>query len=74
MTKEAIIEKTLKTLNSLPDNRAEEVADFADYIMKKYEDQLIVGGIQKLTQESHVFDFLNNEENIYSMKDIKKKY
>jgi len=38
MTKEAIIEKTVKTLNILPNEKAEEIADFADYIMKKYED------------------------------------
>jgi hypothetical protein len=74
MSKEAIIEKTLKTLNVLPDEKAEEVADFADYIMKKYEDQLLLDGIQKLTVESKAFEFLNDEEDLYSIKDIKEKY
>ena len=74
MTKEAIIEKTVKTLNILPNEKAEEIADFADYIMKKYEDDTLTHGIQKLTEQSNVFSFLNDEEALYSVKDIKQKY
>ena len=74
MTKEAIIEKTIKTLNILPNEKAEEIADFADYIMKKYEDDTLTQGIQKLTEQSNVFSFLNDEEALYSVKDIKQKY
>jgi len=74
MTKEAIIEKTVKTLNILPNEKAEEIADFADYIMKKYEDDTLTQGIQKLTEHSNVFSFLNDEEALYSVKDIKQKY
>jgi hypothetical protein len=74
MTKEAIIEKTVKTLNILPNEKAEEIADFADYIMKKYEDDTLTQGIQKLTEQSNVFSFLNDEEALYSVNDIKQKY
>jgi hypothetical protein len=74
MTKEAIIEKTVKTLNILPNEKAEEIADFADYIMKKYEDDTLTRGIQKPTEQSNVFSFLNDEEALYSVKDIKQKY
>ncbi len=72
MTKEAIIEKTLKTLNVLPNERAEEIADFADFVMRKYENQLLVQDIQKLTLEGKAFEFLNEEEDLYSLKDIRK--
>jgi len=74
MTKEAIIKKTVKTLNILPNEKAEEIADFADYIMKKYEDDILTKGIQKLTEQSNAFSFLNEEEELYSLKDIKEKY
>ena len=74
MTKEAIIEKTLRTLKVLPDEKAEEIADFADYIMKKYENDILQQGIQKLTEQTTVFDFLKDEEDLYSIKDIKEKY
>ncbi|WP_183577290.1 hypothetical protein HDF18_11545 [Mucilaginibacter sp. X5P1] len=74
MTKEAIIEKTLRTLNVLPNEKAEEVADFADFIMKKYEDDSLQEGIQKIVEHSTAFNFLNDEEYLYSIKDIKEKY
>ena len=74
MTKEAIIEKTLKTLSVLPDEKAEEIADFADYIMKKHEDDTLQQGIQQLTEKSTAFNFLNDEEDLYSVNDIKEKY
>jgi hypothetical protein len=73
MTKEAIIEKTLKTLSVLPDEKAEEVADFADYIMKKHEDDLLQKGIQGIVEQSNTFSFLNNDEDLYSVEDVKEK-
>ena len=74
MTKEAIIEKTLKTLNVLPNEKAEEVADFAYFIMKKYEDDSLQEGIQNIIEQSTAFNFLNDDEDLYSIKDIKEKY
>ena len=74
MTREAIINKTLKVLSALPADKVEEVADFASYILKKYEDDLIQRGIQKLTEDSPVYKLLADEEELYTLKDIKEKY
>jgi hypothetical protein len=74
MTKEAIIEKTLQTLNVLPAEKAEEVADFADFILKKHEEYTLQKGIYKITEDSEAFNFLNEDEVLYSVKDIKEKY
>ncbi|HJP63295.1 MAG TPA: hypothetical protein VJ844_07610 [Mucilaginibacter sp.] len=74
MTKEALIEKTVNTLRVLPDEKAEEVADFADFILKKHEEYILQKGIYKLTEESQSFSFLNDEEVIYTTRDIKEKY
>ena len=74
MTKEAIIQKTIKTLSKLPNEKAEEVADFVDDILKKYEDHILVNGIEKLVSKSQAFQFLNDDEDIYSEDDIKEKY
>jgi hypothetical protein len=73
MTKEAIIEKTVKTLNILPAEKTEEIADFADFILKKPEEYILQKEIYKLTEDSETFNFLNDEEVLYSVKDIKKK-
>lgn len=74
MTREAIIERTIKTMNRLPDEKMMEISDFADFIIKRYEDILLTDEIQKLATNSQSFDFLNDEEEIYSMEDLKEKF
>ncbi|MFY8024345.1 MAG: hypothetical protein ACOVNO_03300 [Sediminibacterium sp.] len=74
MTKQIIIERTLKAINQLPDDKAEEISDFADFVFKKYEEQELSKGIQKLASESKAFDFLETEEELYTVSDLKVVY
>ncbi len=74
MTREAIINQTIKAINSLPEEKANEISHFADFVVRKYEEQQLISNIQKLTTVSETFDFLNEEEEIYSLKDLKEKY
>jgi hypothetical protein len=74
MTRQAIIERTLKAINQLPEEKAEEISDFAEFMMKQYEEQQLSKGIQRLTANSQTFDFLNNEEDLYTEADLKEKY
>ncbi|MDQ3845866.1 MAG: DUF2281 domain-containing protein [Bacteroidota bacterium] len=74
MTRQAIIERTLKAINQLPEEKAEEISDFAEFIMKQYEEQQLSKGIQRLTAGSKAFDFLNDEEDLYTEEDLKEKY
>jgi len=74
MTRQAIIERTLKAINQLPEEKAEEISDFAEFMMKQYEEQKLSEGIQRLIANSQTFDFLNNEEELYTEADIKEKY
>lgn len=74
MTKQIIIERTLKAINQLPEDKAEEISDFADFVFKKYEEQELSKGIQKLASESNAFDFLETEEELYSVSDLKVVY
>ena len=55
-------------------NKAEVVIDFAKYLYLEYEDELIKNSIMKLASESKSFEFLKDEEDLYSMKDVKVKY
>lgn len=73
-TKERLINKTLKTLSRLPDDRVKEVYDFADYILKKYEESILQKGIEQLISDSKTFDFLKEEEELYSIKDLKERF
>ncbi|TAE41849.1 MAG: hypothetical protein EAY66_01250, partial [Sphingobacteriales bacterium] len=72
MTREAIIQRTVNVINQLPQEKATEISDFADFVIKRYEDQVMTDSIQKLTSESKVFAFLNDEEDLYTLTDLKE--
>ena len=74
MTRQAIIERTLKAINQLPEEKAAEISDFAEFMMKQYEEQQLTTALQRLTTNSQTFDFLNNEEDLYTENDLKEKY
>ena len=74
MTRQAIIERTIKAINQLPEDKAEEISYFADFVIKKFEDNRITESIQHLASKSKAFDFLNDEEELYTSNDLKEKY
>jgi len=74
MTKEKLIRKTLQTLSKLPQDKILEVNDFADYILEKYDREILQKGIEKIVDQSASFDFLKDEEDLYSMEDLKEKF
>ncbi|MFT3945550.1 MAG: hypothetical protein QM763_01140 [Agriterribacter sp.] len=74
MTRQAIIERTINIINQLPDEKAQEIADFADFIIKRHEEVQLSKGIQKLAEKSKSFDFLNDDEDLYSEADLKEVY
>ena len=74
MTKDTLIKKTLQSLSNLPEERVREISDFADYILKKYDEEVLQQGIERLVSKSEYFDLLKNEEDLYTVEDLKEKY
>lgn len=74
MTRQAIIDKTIQVINQLPNDKAIEIYDFAEFIIKKYEEQILTHHVQQISAESKSFDFLNDDEDIYMVSDVKVKY
>jgi hypothetical protein len=74
MDKQGLINRTIGTLEKLPEDKVNEIADFADFMLKKYEDQILQKGIEKIVSESDSFSFLNDEEDLYDERDLKVKY
>lgn len=72
ISKPAIIDRTLKAIDLLPADKAAEISDFADFVSKRYEEQLLVQGIQQIAAESNAFSFLNDEEDLYTEADLKE--
>ena len=72
MTRQAIIERAINAINQLPEDKAAEISDFADFVIKKFEDSRITENIQQLASKSQTFEFLNNEEELYTAADLKE--
>ena len=72
MTKTSIINRALETLQQLPDEKVLEVAEFAEFLLKKQEDLFLQKGIEALVSESESFAFLAEEEDLYTLEDLKE--
>lgn len=74
MTREHLIKRTTENLTKLSDQKLKEVSDFTDFLLRKLDDNVLTEGIQELTSEAKSFQFLNEEEEIYSVEDLKERY
>jgi len=74
MTREILLKMTMDQLSRLPDHKLKEVADFAEFLLAKTEEQILNEGIQKLAERSSTYKFLEDEEDLYSVNDLKEKY
>jgi len=72
MTREILINKTVETLSKLPREKVETISDFADYISRKYEEEILQRGMEKLMSESEAFAFLKDEEDLYTLEDLEE--
>ena len=74
MSKKDLIEKTLETLQKLPADKIAEVSDFANFILRRNEDKQITEGIAELSSQTKSYAFLNEEEDLYTLNDVKEPY
>ena len=74
MTKQILIDRTIKVINELPQDKAAEISDFAEFVFKRFEENELIIGIQNTVSKSQAFEFLNNEKEIYSIADLKEVY
>ncbi|MBK7255981.1 MAG: hypothetical protein IPI04_19240 [Ignavibacteria bacterium] len=74
MNRETLIKNTVNKINKLPDSEIIEVSDFTDFLICKIEDQILTKGIEEVISKSKSFDFLNEEEDLYTVKDLKERY
>jgi hypothetical protein len=74
MTRQILIESTLNKITQLPDIRIKEVNDFADFLLSKIDDKIILQGNQKMITDSKTFAFLQDEEDLYTVEDLKERY
>ena len=74
MSKQELIEKTIAALQKLPADKVAEISDFADFILQRNEDKQITDSIAQLSKQSKSYKFLNEEEDLYTLNDVKAPY
>jgi len=74
MSKQEVISKTVTILDQLPVEKIQEINDFADFILKKLDDKTLQDGINQLVQKGKPYNFLEKEEDIYTVEDLKVNY
>lgn len=74
MSKQELIEKTINALQKLPADKVAEVAEFTDLILQRNEDKEITSGIGELSAQTKSYKFLEEEEDLYTLNDVKAPY
>lgn len=74
MNRSDLIKETIDKIQQLPDIKIQVINDFAEFLLSRIDDKILLEGIQKLASESKSFEYLKNEEELYSVNDIKEKY
>jgi hypothetical protein len=74
MDRNDLIENTMLKISQLPDFKIREINDFADFLLQKIDDQILQEEIHELTSKSKVFSYLNEEEDLYSVNNLKERY
>ena len=74
MDRSVLINKTIEFISHLPNNRVNEVAEFAEFLVRKHEEETLRQGVLQLSAASSSFDFLKDEEELYSLSDLKERY
>ena len=74
MSKKELIKQTINQLEKLPTEKIEEVYDYAELISKRFEESSLIKSLTSVNTNSKPFAFLNEEENLYSIEDLKEKF
>jgi hypothetical protein len=74
MNREILIEQAVKKIRQLPDNKIQQVNDFADFLLSKIADKILLEGIRELASGSKSFEYLIDEDDLYSVDDLKEMY
>ena len=56
------------------DKRIQEVADYVSVLKSKLDDTIIDSGSKTLVSTTKDYDFINDEEELYQIDDLKESY
>jgi hypothetical protein len=74
MSRIELIETTLKSIEKLPENELQEINDFAEFLLSKVDKKQLTKDISQINLASGSYKFLAQDDNIYTVNDLKEKY
>lgn len=74
MNKKDLLDSTIRKIQELPEDKIREVADFVEFLLLRREEHVLNEGIKQLASSSKVYGFLQEDEDIYTVNDLKEKY
>ncbi|MDZ7719824.1 MAG: hypothetical protein U5K72_13490 [Balneolaceae bacterium] len=74
MTRKTLIRETVQSIKKLPDHKLKEVSDFVDFLLNQLEHAELNDQIAQAAFKSKTFEFLQEEEELYSDDDLKESY
>lgn len=74
MNRNLLLEKTVEAISLLPDGRLKEVAEFVGHLSINESEEILNKDITMLNAHGGAFDFLNNEEELYTDDGLIVKY
>jgi hypothetical protein len=73
MDRQALIDSTINKIRQLPELKIKEVNDFADFLLSRIDDKIVQEGIHYMISDSKTFDFLVEEEDLYTVEDLRER-
>ncbi len=64
MSRQELLDLTIDKIKKLPDIKIREINDFAEFLLSKLDDTIILEGIQKMTSDAKSFEYLQDEEDL----------
>lgn len=74
MTRKVLINQTVKNIKDLPDRKLQEVSDYVEFLLHNMDNSELNEEIARAASTSKSFQFLEDEEDLYSEKDLKEVY
>ena len=74
MTKTALMQKTIEKISLLPEKQIIEINQFAEFLLAQLQNKILTKEVSHTNLNSNSFKFLEQEEDIYTVNDLKEKY
>jgi len=72
--RDIMIQRTLNTLNHLPDEKISQVSEYSEFLLARVSDQILTEDVQEYILTSGAYRFLKDDQDIYTLNDLKESY